>query len=175
MATIKTCDWTKKRLAKDEETFTLILNGMEYEISTEALAELKARLEGDEVPLTRQVTTKPLRLATPTPHVAAPSIDDEPNEAAPTASDEALEPMQVANAVPAIAIPASTRERLPVPTTAQADSVIADSVRFEEGTLRALTPGKARSAAQERLKSKWEDKFEDNQRPLPDRARGRGE
>jgi len=170
MATIRLCDWTKKRLAKDAQTHTLILGGNEYEISDEALAQIKARLEGDEAP---QAPT-PVRIVTP---VVAPVVSVEANQEEPAAPGEALEPTPApqAGSVPPIAIPTSTRERLPVPTTAQADSVIADSVRFQEDTLRALTPGKARSAAQEKLKTKWEDKFEDTQRPLPDRARVRGE
>jgi len=170
MATIRLCDWTKKRLAKDAQTHTLILGGNEYEISDEALAQIKARLEGDEV---LQAPT-PVRIVTP---VAAPVVSVEANQEAPATPGDVLEPTPApqAGSVPPIAIPASTRERLPVPTTAQADSVIADSVRFQEGTLRALTPGKARSAAQEKLKSQWEDRFEDTQRPLPDRARVRGE
>ena len=171
MATIRLCDWTKKRLAKDAQTHTLILGGNEYEISDEALAQLKARLEGDEAPQASAL----VRVAPP---VAAPVVSVEANQEAPAAPDEAPEPApapQPASAIPPIVIPASTRERLPVPTPTQADSVLADSVRFEEGTLRALTPGKARSAAQEKLKTKWEDKFEDSHRPLPERVRGLGE
>jgi hypothetical protein len=58
----------------------------------------------------------------------------------------------------------------------QAESVLADSKKFDEGTLRALTPGKARTAAQQVLKTKWEARFEDNkpERQLPERVR-RGE
>lgn len=165
MATIRLCDWTKKRLAKDAQTHTLILGGNEYEISDEALAQIKARLEGDEAPQ----APAPVRVAPP---VAAPVVSVEANQEAPDAPEPTPAPQAV---VPPIAIPASTRERLPVPTTAQADSVIADSVRFQEGTLGALTPGRSRAVAQEKLKSRWEDKFEDTQRPLPDRARVRGE
>jgi len=170
MATIRLCDWTKKRLAKDAQTHTLILGGNEYEISDEALAQIKARLEGDEAPQ----APAPVRVALP---VAVPVVRVEANQEAPAAADEvpapALAPQPV-GVVPPIAIPASTWERLPVPTPAQADSVLADSVRFEEGTLRALTPGKARSGAQEKLKN-WEEKFEDTKRPLPERVRGLGE
>ncbi len=166
MATIKTCDWTKKRLGKNDETFTLIIDGKEYEVSAEALEEIKTRLEGDEAPR----ASAPAQAARP---VVAPAVRVESNQDQPEATGEAPSPSP-APFVPPIAIPASTRERLPVPTPSQADSVIADSVRFQEGTLRALTPGRERNAAQQTLKTKWEERFEDTQRPLPDRAR-RGE
>lgn len=177
MATIKTCDWTKKRLGKNEQTHTLIVSGNEYEISDEALAEIKARLEGDEVP--EGVVEAPVRApqtARVAPPVVAASDDTEPNEAALDNQEQAPQAPRIHPNVPPLTVPASTKERLPMPTPAQAETVIAESVRFQEGTLRALTPGKARKAAEQVLSTKWEGRFEDNQpqRQLPDRVR-RGE
>lgn len=170
MATIRTCDYTKRRLKSGEQTYRLILEDKEYEISDEALAEIKARLEGDEAPAR---VPQPVRVATP---VVAASDDAEPNETALDDQEEATEAPRIHPNVPPLTVPASTKERLPMPTPAQTETVIAESVRFQEGTLRALTPGKARTAAQEKLKTKWEARFEDNkpERQLPERAR-RGE
>jgi hypothetical protein len=160
MATIRTCDWTKKRLAKNEQTHTLILGGNEYEICDEALAEMKARLESDEPLWTPTLT----RITTP---VAAPIIGEATNQE-PTASQEAAPVPAPAPIVTPVPIPASIRERLPVPTPAQADAVLTESARFQEGTLNTLTNGKARLEAQKLLRARWEDKFEDN---LPERNR----
>lgn len=174
---IHTCDWTKKRLGKNEQTHTLVVGSNEYEISDEALAEIKARLEGDEVP--ERVAEAPVRAPQPirvAPPVVAVSDDAEPNGAALDDQEEAPETTRVHPNVPPLTVPTSTKERLPMPTPAQAETVIAESVRFQEGTLRALTHGKARKAAEQVLSTKWEERFEDNQpqRQLPDRAR-RGE
>ena len=173
MAQITTCDWTKKRLGKNDETFTLTIDGKEYEVCAEALAEIKARLEADEAPSATLQFPPGVRAVTPP---AAPVAAAESNQDEPEALDEVPAPAQPTGPIPPITIPASIRERLPVPTISQADSVLADSKKFDEGTLRALTPGKARKAAQEKLLTKWESRFEDNkpERQLPERVR-RGE
>lgn len=172
MATIKLCDWTKKRLT-NEEVFKLTLNGVNYEVCAEAFRQLKQHLEGDEAPQTPQkVARAPQQVqATPTPegdvgiNVEASSPFTGP--AQPGLLDDALAAPRPA--VPPIAIPTSTKERLPMPTAAQADAVIAESQRFPEGKLHTLTPGKARTAAQNVLKTKWEDRFEDTKRQVPER------
>lgn len=182
MATIRCCDWTKKKLGKDDTTYVLRLDGKEYEICKEALEELRAFLDSEESPLNRLAQSAPLKpqFVHVTPPAVVPAINIVPNQEAPAPPQEMPEPPgEIPTPPPAPItlppIPASIRERLPVPSPAQSDAVLAESVRFEEGTLRALTPGKARTQAQERLKTKWEDKFEDTHRPLPERARGRGE
>lgn len=170
MATIKLCDYTKKRLAANEATFKLVLNGKEYEISASALQEIQTRLDSDEAPPSRVVATKPIKQTTQPEHellnVEAPSPFGGKTE--PGLLDDTPRP-----SAPPIAIPASTKERLPLPTVAQVDAVVAESTRFSEGTLTVLTPGKHRNMAQQKLAAK-EATFEDNQRPVPDRGR-RGE
>jgi len=158
MATIKLCDWTKKRLAPNEQTYTLILNGNEYEISLEAVQEIHGRLVEDEAPLTRQVATKPLRIAQVQQPI--PEADDSLglNVEAPSPFGGKVEPGLVDNvpqqSIAPIVIPASTKERLPTPTTAQAEAVVAESKRFPTGTLSTLTPGRQRNVAAQKLAAK---------------------
>ncbi len=182
MATIKLCDWTKKRLASNEPTYKLVLNGKEYEISAEALQQLQSRLDGDEAPLNHRVHAQPVRLPGTQSPTSTPVEDVGINIEAPSPFGGKVEPGLLddlpVNAAPLqvvapIAIPASTKERLPMPSPAQADAVIAESTRFPERTLKTLTPGKHRNIAQQKLAAK-EATFEDNTRPIPDRTR-RGE
>jgi hypothetical protein len=175
MATIRLCDWTKKVIGKEVKTHKLILDGKEYEISNEALDELKSRLDGDTVSV-----VKPVRATQPSPRVAEPVDDIGVNVEAPSPFGGKVEPGLLDNApvaqnpsVQPITIPASIKDRLPMPTPAQADAVVAESTRFREGTLSALTPGKQRNIAQQRLAAK-EATFEDNKKPVPDIGR-RGE
>ena len=161
MATIRLCDWTKKRLASNEETFTLTLNGKTYEVSLSALEEIQSRLEGDEAPVARQVPPRPARIAPAQPPVQQTGADVGINVEAPSPfggkaeagllDDTPAPTPQAQPPVAPIAIPASTKERLPVPTPAQAEAVVAESVRFPAGTLSALNPGRQRNVAAKKL------------------------
>jgi len=172
MARITTCDWTKKRLGKNERTHTLIVDGNEYEVCDEALEEIKTRLESEDItpvwaPVRVLGIPGELEAMRNKPPVVAPIVAEATNQE-PTASQEAAPAPAPTPIVTPVPIPASIRERLPVPTPAQADAVLTESARFQEGTLNTLTNGKARLEAQKLLRARWEDKFEDN---LPERNR----
>jgi len=166
MATIRLCDYTKRRIAADEATYSLTLNGKSYEICLDALTELQTRLDSDEVPAPQAPQKPAVRRAAPQPprgqdddaalNAEAPSPFDGPVE--PQLVDDAevvnTQPTRTAEYVAPIALPNSTKERLPMPTTAQAEAVVAESQRFPAGTLRALSPGRHRNVAAEKLTQK---------------------
>lgn len=170
MATIRVCDWTKKQIATTAQTVKLMVGSRAYEISEAAATEMIGRLESDVVPpqaAPLQVVNGPAAR-----HVAEPDIGiNIETEGDPFEGDPEQEPMgePVKLPVPAanpLPIPESIKQKLPLPSPAQADQVVAESTKFKEGTLKTLTPGKNRNLAQQRLAAR-EAKFEDNKRPVP--------
>ncbi len=153
MGTIRICDWTKRKLTGAELAFKLSINGNDYEICAEALKEIKGRLDADTVPLQGR-----LQPQTPPPPPPAPPEDLALNAEAVAPFGDKVEasplsdPIAVAPAP--IAIPASIKEKLPIPTPAQSEAVIKESRRFHEGGLSSLNPGKQRNVAQQKLDQK---------------------
>jgi len=145
MGVIRVCDWTKMRIKGGEETFKVVIGNQEFEVSEIGFAQLMQRLttDVDSTPPRRQ----------PDPVVEEANHDD------PELLEETPEPsLEVAEPIPA---PASIKERLPTPTQAQADRVIAESTRFPSGGLSTLSPGKHRNIAAKKLAAK-EETFERN-------------
>ena len=166
MATIRVCDWTKKQIATTAQTVKLVVGTRTYEISEAAATEMISRLEGDVVPPQAAPLPPSAR------HVAEPDIgvnietEGDPFEASPE-PEPMGEPVKLpVKAAAPLPIPNSVKEKLPLPSLAQADQVVAESTKFKEGTLKTLTPGKTRNLAQQRLAVR-EAKFEDNKRPVP--------
>ncbi len=168
MATVRFCDYTKKRLTSDEETFIVTMGDKEFEVSAEGMALLVAHLEADDLP---SVAVVPSLMPAPEPPPAAPTIVAAPGPminvettgdpftpgpgTAPQAEQgEAVAPLEQSDDRPPIQleIPDNTKKRLGIPSRATYERVIEDATRFEEGTLSALTPGKARKRAGQRLR-----------------------
>jgi hypothetical protein len=156
MGTIRICDWLKTQMAKGAPTYILKVDSKEFEISTEAKAQLLSRLESSTIEPLGRPPIPPC--PAPVPQVrleAAPpaGIDQESEESAfdgPSQSDlDAVSPPL--QKVAPIAIPTSTKERLATPTPDQVNAVIAESTRFESRGLKTLSPGKSRQLAAKKL------------------------
>lgn len=159
MATIKLCDWTKARLAQDEETTLITIGDKEFEVGEAGRAALLKQLEGMTPPgqpevvervVVREAPPPPLQAASP--GVGIHTADDpfEPGpSSAPIAPQAAPQPQPAPQAGPAPAsgdmlqIPADTRRPLPKAPESVAQRIIEDSTKFEEGSLPTLTMGGA--------------------------------
>ena len=64
MATVRFCDWTKKRLKDGDQTFTVSVDGKEFEVSAEGKQQLLDLLEADELP-TQPTVTIPTKVEAP--------------------------------------------------------------------------------------------------------------
>lgn len=170
MATIRLCDWTKERLAKDAPTFEIAIDGQTFEVGEAGRNAILEQLEGENAPGQPRVQVVERTVeAAPTQPAAAPLINvetnDDPFEPGPgsmpqmpmaeqAAAEDGVIP-EPEDGVPRIEIPEDTKKRLPMPTEAQSDKVIRESVVFEEGTLSALNPGgKGRQQAVKKLAQK---------------------
>lgn len=168
MATVRFCDYTKKRLASGDETFLIVIEDKEFEVSTEGRDLLLHHLEAEDLPSVAFVPS-PMPVPEPSPAartiVAAPGpmINVEttgdpftpgPGSAPQPEQSMTEEPEQPAQGKPPLEleIPDNLKKRLGIPSRATYERVIEDATRFEEGTLSALTPGKARKRAGQRLR-----------------------
>jgi hypothetical protein len=182
MATIRLCDYTKRRIASNEETYTLSLNGKSYEICLDALKELQNRLDSDEIVAPTPAPVAPVRQIAPRPAKMEPAEEVVLNAETSSPFDGPSEPQLVddepvntqtaraQNAVQPIAVPNSIKERLPMPTIAQSEAVVRESQRFPAGGLQALTPGRQRNLAAEKLAQKEkqvENKYLKDKERLP--------
>jgi hypothetical protein len=187
MATIRLCDWTKERLAKDEEAQTVTIGEHEFEVGEAGLKALLKQLEGEEAPgqpevqviekiVEREAPPPPLQAAAPggldievsgDPFTPGPSSMPQPPMGGgepPVTTTAAASPASD-DGVPPIEIPADTRKKFKMPTSAQADKVIADSTVFEEGSLPSLTMGgKKQKEAMKKLRAIEAQKEKDLQR-----------
>jgi len=178
MATIRLCDWTKERLGKEEESYSVVVEGNQFEVGEAGMKALLEQLEGEDAPEVGPVREKVVyREAPPASLEAAPpGIDIEvptaPFETGPSSmpqvvqgnADDVSTPntAEAQGSVPPLEIPdISAKKRLKMPTPAQADKVIADSTRFEEGSLPALTMGAKKQKEARRKLAEIEAKKEE--------------
>jgi hypothetical protein len=178
MARLIICDYLKTPLKKDDKTFVVVVDGQEFEVGSEGMKALLEQLEGDTPPHGVGVTAP---LVTPpkgsSGQVAAIGVhvDDTPLPA-----QDVPQPM-MDDDVPPLEIPDNPRQRFKKPTPAQADKVVNESTKFDEGSLPALTMGaKAQKEAMRKLRE-LEDEAEAkvrrkapegvNLNPEPDRQR----
>lgn len=185
MATIRLCDWTKERLAKDEQAYTVTVGEHEFEVGEAGMKLLLSQLEGEEAPgqpevkivekvVEREAPPPPLQAASPggldievsgDPFDPGPSSMPQPpmGGAEPPVATPAASPVD--DGVPPLEIPDDTRKKFKMPTPAQADKIIADSTVFEEGSLPSLTMGgKKQKAAMKKLREIEAQKEKDLQR-----------
>ena len=153
MATIRLCDWTKERLAKDEDTFKVVVGDQEFEVGEEGKKIILDQLEGEDAPQAEKVVYR--EAPPPLLREGVPGVDIEvpgdPFETGPGSmphpvqgnGDDLSMPNTTAgdDDVARLEVPEDTKKRLKMPTPAQADKVIEDSTHFEEGGLPALTMG----------------------------------
>jgi len=168
MATVRFCDYTKKRLGSSEETFLIAIEDKEFEVSAEGKDALISHLEADELPAMTVVAAPPVPVPA-APIVAAPPAPlinvETAGDAFAPGPGSAPQPEQSVVGEPGIVeqttddrppiqleIPENPKKRLGLPSKATYERVIEDATRFEEGTLSALTPGKARKKAGQRLR-----------------------
>ncbi len=166
MATIRLCDWFKTRIAKDEETFKVMIGEEEFEVSEEGFITLIDYLKGEEPPeATRTVEVEvevekivyrdaPLDATMP---VIDMPVSDDPFSPGPSSMPQppqaGVEPEPAQDLEP-IQIPEDVTKRLRPPTKAQAEEVIRTATKFEQGSLPALTVGgKAQREASRKLRA----------------------
>ena len=179
MATIKLCDWTKKRLGKDEKTILIAIEDREFEIGTEGHKLLLEQLEGEDAPGTPQVKVvervvhrdaQPPPLQGVGPGGVQVQVADDPFDAGPSSAPEpiqtALTPADPVDVAPEdlLEIPDDPKKRFKTPSKVLAQRIVEEATKFPEGTLPALTVGnKQQRDAAKRLKAQ-EDKQEDSLR-----------
>ncbi len=183
MATIRLCDWTKERLGKDEEVYRITIAEHEFEVGETGMEALLSQLDGEEAPGQPkvQIVEKIVEREAPPPSLTGASpggldvkVQGDPFEPGPNSmpqppmGDGGSKPSATAddnNGIPRIEIPDDTRKKLRTPTSAQADKVIEDSTRFEEGSLPSLTMGgKKQKEAMKKLRVIEAQKEKDLQR-----------
>lgn len=180
MATIKLCDWTKKRLGKDEQTILIAIEDREFEVGPEGHRLLLEQLEGEDAPGTPKVVERVITRDAPPPplEAAAPGgvqiqVADEPFEAGPSSTPEPAQaaltpadPVVPGDVAPEdlLEIPDDPKKRFKTPSKVLAQRIVEEATKFEEGTLAALTVGnKQQRDAAKRLRE-LEDKEEEKLR-----------
>lgn len=167
MATIRLCDWTKKRIGKDEPTYKVTIEDQEFEVSDEGMELLLNQLGGDEEPapfqnrLPRLVPVSPLDEQQREPVKDAIGREE---ESTLTVEDNLPEPVMADGNAPAIEIPDDTRKPFKKPPVKLAEQIVAESTIAEEGSLPTLSMGqRAHKEAMKRLQD-LEDKANDKLR-----------
>lgn len=179
MATIKLCDWTKKRLGKDEETFVVVVGDQEFEVGEEGRDALLKQLEGDDAPDVPQVVERvveasqaPMQPAPAPVQIEAPSepFDQGPGSmpAAPQAEAEEAQPRQQDGEM--LEIPEDTRRPLKKPSASLAKRIVEEATIFDEGSLPSLTMG----ASQQREALRKLKELEEAQNDKLRRRTGKG-
>ncbi len=183
MATIKLCDWTKKRLGKNEDTHVVTIGDKEFEVGDEGREFLLKQLEGESA-FGMQIATPPLRtLSPPKPKEPAPAplqgaqpggmqiqVTEEPFEPGPGSIPETPmastpEPIAPEDMDPSdlLEIPDDPKRRFKIPSVKLAERIIDEATRFNEGSLPSLTMGaREQKDASKRLRvleEKEEDKI----------------
>ncbi len=168
MATFKFCDWTKERLVTGEATFIVVVDGQEYEVCGEGMRQIVEQMKSD-IPFTQTMTVPVVTSTQPGPvpqivvapapqpveHIPSPNSMPQPPMAQQEEVQEEASPVLAAGeeVVVPIEFPENPLRPLPMPSAKQRKQVIAESIKFEEGTLGALTYPKARKAAAKKLRS----------------------
>lgn len=189
MATIRLCDWFKTRIEKDAPTFKITIEQdldaspvvFTFEVSEEGKKALLDQLEGEDAPGSVRVVHRDA--PPPSPAVAPPGahieVSSDPFTPGPgsmpqpiqgNGDDLSMPNTSVTNDdVPPLEIPElSAKKKLKMPTPAQADKVIEESTRFEEGGLPALTVGgKKQKEAMRKLREIEAKKEQELQRKAP--------
>ena len=174
MATIRLCDWTKERLAKDETPVLVRIGEVEFEVGDKGAKLLLEQLEGEEVLGAPKVQIQEkivFRDALPASLQVGPpglnvEVTGDPFDTGPGSMPQPIQsdggnepPVTTATGadpededVPPIHIPAGNKRFKT--NKAQRDQVVRDSTRFEEGTLPALTVGaRAQKEASAKLRA----------------------
>lgn len=157
MAVVRFCDWTKKRVAADEEMTTLDIAGLKFEVSEEGMNQILHRLRSDVIQQELPVYPPGVRSVEPQdllPEESDEIVEDVP-ELAQDAPSEDPEPFQ-------LEIPADPRKRLGVPSRATYERVIREATVRDPETLPALSdPQKRKEAARKlaELEGKQEEAY----------------
>lgn len=189
MATIRLCDWFKTRIEKDAPTFKITIEQdldaspvvFTFEVGEEGKKALLDQLEGESAPnavrvMHRDAPPPPLTVAPPGIDIEVPGDPFSPGPGSmpqpiPGNGDDLSMPNTSVtdDDVPPLETPiVSAKKKLRMPTPAQADKVIQESTRFDEGGLPALTMGgKEQKAAMRKLRKIEAKKEEDAQRRAP--------
>ena len=190
MAMIRLCDWTKKQLDKDDPVFEVNIeseNGetLQYEVGNEGRVAILSQLNGANAPNNAKIkVVEKIVPRDPPPEglmSAAPGIDvqvgDDPFSPGPTSMPNAplgdVDSLGISNidddGIPPLEIPADVKQRLRKPSREQADKVVAESTKFQQGSLPALTQGgAAQIAAAKKLRTIEARKNKELQRDVPD-------
>lgn len=184
MATIKLCDWTKERIGKGEETFTITIGDEGdathvFEVSDTGMKALLGQLEGEDAPGTPKVEivervvhrdAPPPPLEGVGPGGVQIQVADEPFDSGPSSAPQPAQaapaPLDPASMNPddLLEIPEDPKKRLKTPSKVLAQRIIEEATKFPEGTLPALTVGNQQQRdASKRLKTQ-EDKQEESLR-----------
>ncbi|MHA2063521.1 MAG: hypothetical protein ACXABY_03975 [Candidatus Thorarchaeota archaeon] len=173
MATIRLCDWFKTRIEKDAPTFKVTVDDAEFEVSAAGKDAIIGQLEGENTPdvarvVYRDTPPPPLTVAPPgidivvpgDPFDPGPGSMPQPVQANSDDGDDDVPPLEIPELHP--------KKKLKMPTPAQADKVIEESTRFEEGGLPALTMGgKKQKEAMRKLREIEAKKQQELQRRAP--------
>ena len=184
MATIRLCDWTKERIGKGEDTFTITIGDEGdathvFEVGDAGLKALLGQLEGEDAPGAPQVKVvervvhrdaPPPPLQSVGPGGVQVQVADEPFDSGPSSTPEpeqaALTPAGPVDVAPEdlLEIPDDPKKRFKTPSKILAQRIVEEATKFPEGTLPALTVGnKQQRDAAKRLRAQ-EDKQEDSLR-----------
>jgi len=173
MARIIICDYLKQPLKKDDPTFVVDIDGKEFEVGEEGKRLLLEQLEGETAPQDNKTTVRVIETPThrdPVPPglvPALPGIDIEvqgdPFDAGPGSMPQPVMNVMPDDDVPPLEFPENPTNRLKMPTPVQADKVVLESTKFDEGSLPSLTMGaRAQKEAMRKLRAletKQEDKL----------------
>lgn len=183
MATIRLCDWTKERLGKEEKSYSVVIEGDQFEVGEAGLKAMLEQLEGEDAPEVGPIREKIVyREAPPSPLAAAPpgidvEVTGDPFEPGPGSAPQPIQgnaddvsapntaEAQTGDVIPLEIPELNAKTRLKMPTSAQADKVIQESTRFEEGGLPSLTMGgKRQKEAMRKLRAIEEKKEQELKR-----------
>jgi len=170
MARIIICDYLKQPLKKDDPTFVVVVDGNEFEVGEEGKGLLLKQLEGETAPLDNKKVDPIVVVRDPVPPgltPAVPGIDIEvpgdPFDTGPGSMPQPVMGAMPGDDVPPLEFPDNPTKKLKMPTPVQADKVVLESTKFEEGSLPALTMGaRAQKEAMRKLRaleSTQEDKL----------------
>lgn len=158
MAVVRFCDWTKRRVAIDEEMTPLNINGEEFELSQEGLEQLLSRLRADELPKQALPPYPPGVRFAERQEQALPQPQPVQVEAGET-EDRLPEDVMAQDEPFQLEVPDDPNKRLGVPSRATYERVIREATIREPGTLPSLSDPQGRKEAARKL-AELENKHE---------------
>lgn len=158
MATIRVCDWTKRRLSKGDATYSITIDNQTFEVGEEGKKFILSQLEGEleiespkqEAPQPRNPAPEGLIEGSNEVGLDLPSSDEPFGE---SEKNVAPQTEDVTEDMPAFEIPEDVKKGLKMPPKAVADKIMKEATKFEEGSLPSLTVGsKKQKNAQKKLR-----------------------